>query len=61
MGNITFSYLNINSKRNKFENLCELVSGDADIFFYCEHKTEPFVPGSAILDTWFLEASKNGC
>ena len=30
-GNIIFSYLNINFIRNKFENLCELVTGNINI------------------------------
>ena len=32
-GNIIFSYLNTNSIKNKFENLCQLVAGNVDILF----------------------------
>ena len=39
--NIIFSYLNINSIRNKFENLCGLVEGNVDIFSVAETKLDP--------------------
>ena len=59
--NIIFSYLNINSIRNKFENFCELVAGNADILCICLNKTGPFVPEFSILNTGFSEAPTNGC
>ena len=51
--NIIFCYLNINSIRNRFENLCELVAGNVNILFYCGNKTGPFLHEFAILNTWF--------
>ena len=40
-GNIIFSYLNIISIRNKFENLCELVAGNVDILCTAKTKLDP--------------------
>ena len=40
VGNIIFSYLNINSIRNKFENLCELDAGNVDVLYIAETKLE---------------------
>ena len=48
-GNIIFSYLNINSIRNKFENLCELVAGNVDILCIAETKLDPSFPNSQFL------------
>ena len=48
-GNIIFSYLNINSIRNKFENLCELVAGNVDILCIVETKLDPSFPNSQFL------------
>ena len=48
-GNIIFSYLNINSIRNKFENLCELVAGNVDILCIAETKLGPSFPNSQFL------------
>ena len=48
-GNIFFSYLNANSIRNKFENLCELVAGNVDILCMAETKLDPLVPNSQFL------------
>ena len=39
--NILFSYLNINSTRNKFENLCELVAGNAGILLLRKQNWAP--------------------
>ena len=44
-GNIIFSHLNINSMRNKFENLFKLVAGNVDILCIAETKLD--------LNTWF--------
>ena len=48
-GNIIFSYLNINSTRSKFENLCELVAGNVDILCIAETKLDPSFPNSQFL------------
>ena len=48
-GNIIFSYLNINSIRNKFENLCELVASNVDILCIAEAKLDPSFPNSRFL------------
>ena len=45
-GNIIFSYLNINSIRNKFENLCELVAGNVDTLCIAKTKLDPAFPNS---------------
>ena len=39
--NLFFSYLNINSIRNKFGNLCELVAVNIDILYNAETKLDP--------------------
>ena len=48
-GNIIFSYLNINSIRNKFESPCELLSGNVDILCIAETKLDPSFPNSQFL------------
>ena len=47
--NIIFSYLNINSIRNKFENPCKLVAGNVDILCIAETKLDPSFPNSQYL------------
>ena len=47
--NIIFSYLNINSIRNKFQNLCELVAGNVNILCIAETKLNPAFPNSQFL------------
>ena len=54
-GNIIFSYLNINSIRNKFENLCELVAGNVDILCIVETKLGPSFPNSQFLIPGFYK------
>ena len=44
-----FSYLNINSLRNKFENLCELVADNVDILCIAETKLDPSFSNSQFL------------
>ena len=39
--NIIFSYIIINSIRNKFDNLCDLISKNVDILSVAETKLEP--------------------
>ena len=48
-GNIIFSYLNINSIRKKFENLCELVAGNVYILCIAETKLDPSFSNSQFL------------
>ena len=40
-GNMIFSYFNIKSIRNMFENLCELVADIVDILCIAETKLDP--------------------
>ena len=47
--NIIFSYLNINSIRNKFENPCKLVAGNVDILCIAETKLDPSFLNSKFL------------
>ena len=54
-GNITFSYLNINSIRDKFENHCELVAGNVDILCIAETKLDPLFPNSQFLILGFYK------
>ena len=49
VGNIFFSYLNINSIRSKFENLCELVARNVHILCIAETKLDPSFPNSQFL------------
>ena len=42
--NLNFAYLNINSVRNKFENLIEIINGNVDIFTIAETKLNGFFP-----------------
>ena len=48
-GNIIFSYLNISSIRNKFENLCKLVAGNVYILCIAETKLDPLFHNSQFL------------
>ena len=57
-GNIIFSYLNINSIRNKFENLCELVAGNVDILCIAETNLNPSFPNSQFLISGFHKSLK---
>ena len=44
--NLNFTYLNINSVRNKFENFKEIVNGNVDIFTIAETKLDGSFPTS---------------
>ena len=46
---VTSGKHNINSIRNKFENLCELVAGNVDILCIVETKLEPLFPNLQFL------------
>ena len=48
-GNIIFSYLNINSIRNKFENICEFVAGNVDNLCIAQTKLDPSFPNLQFL------------
>ena len=52
-GNIIFSYLNINSVRNKFKTLCELVAGNVDFLCIVETKLDPSFPNSQFFKPGF--------
>ena len=43
---VTFGHLNINSLRNKFEQLAEMVKGFVDIFLISESKLDDSLPES---------------
>ena len=49
--NLNFTYLNINSVRNKFENFKEIVNGNVDIFTIAETKLD----GSFLISQFELE------
>ena len=53
--NIIFSYININSIRNKFDNLCDLISKNVDILSVGETKLDPSFPNSQFLISGFHE------
>ena len=53
--NIIFSYININSIRNKFDNLCDLISKNVDILSVAETKLDPSFPNSQFLIPGFHE------
>ena len=44
LSNIIFSYLNINSIRNKFENLREIIDGNVDVLCVAETKNDSSFP-----------------
>ena len=53
--NIIFSYININSIHNKFDNLCDLISKNADILSVAETKLDVSFPNSQFLIPGFHE------
>ena len=53
--NIIFFYININSIRNKFDNLCDLISKNVDIISVAETKLDPSFPNSQCLIPSFYE------
>ena len=53
--NIIFSYININSFRNKFDNLCDLISKNVDILSVAETNLDPSFPNSQFLIPGFHE------
>ena len=44
--NIIFSYISINSIRNKFDNLCDMISKNVGILSVTETKLDPSFPNS---------------
>ena len=53
--NIIFSYININSIRNKFENLCDIVGNNVDILSIAETKLDSSFPNAQFLLPGFHE------
>ena len=53
--NIIFSYFSTNSIRNKFDNLCDLISKIIDILSAAETKFDPSFPNSQFLILGFHE------
>ena len=50
-----FSYININSIRNKSDNLCDLILKNLDILSVAETKLDPSFPNSQFLIPGFHE------
>ena len=53
--NIFLSYININSIRNKFENLCDIVGNNVDILSIAETKRDSSFPNAQFLLPGFHE------
>ena len=53
--NIIFSYININSIRNKFENLCDIVGKNVDVLSIAETKLDSSFPNAQFLLPGFHE------
>ena len=53
--NIIFSYININSIRNKFENLCDIVGNNVDVLSIAETKLDSSFPNEQFLLPGFHE------
>ena len=53
--NIIFSYININSIRNKFENLCDIVGNNVDVLSIAETKLDSSFPNAQFLLPGFHE------
>ena len=47
--NIIFSYININSIRNKFENLCEIIENNVDVLSIAETKFDSSFPNAQLV------------
>ena len=53
--NIIFSYININSIRNKFENLCDIAGNNMDFLSIAETNIESSFPNAQFLLLGFHE------
>ena len=53
--NIIFSYININSIRNQFDNLCDSISKNVDVLSVAETKLDASFPNSQFLILGFHE------
>ena len=53
--NIIFSYININSISNKFENLCDIVGNNVDVLSIAETKLDSLFPNVQFLLPGFHE------
>ena len=47
--NIIFSYININSIGNKFENLCEIIENNVDVLSIAETKFDSSFPNAQLV------------
>ena len=47
--NVIFGHLNINSLRNKFESISELIKGNFDIFLINETKLDASFPSNQVI------------
>ena len=56
--NIIFSYININPIRNKFDNLCDLISKNVEIISVAETKLDGSFPNSQFLIPGFHESMR---
>ena len=56
--NIIFSYIDINSIRNKFDNLCDLISKNVNILSVAETKLDVSFPNSQFLIPGFHERKR---
>ena len=56
--NIIFSYININSNRNKFENLCDIVGNNVDVLSIAETKLDSSFPNAQFFLPGFHEPLK---
>ena len=56
--NIIFSYININSTRNKFDHLCDLIFKKVDILSVAETKLDPSFPNLQSLIPGYHEAMR---
>ena len=50
--NINFSYININSIRNKFENPCDIVGNNVDVLSIAETKLDSSFPNAQLLPSF---------
>ena len=53
--NIIFSYININTIRNKFENLCDIVGNNVDVLSIAETKLDSSFANAQFLLPGFHE------
>ena len=64
--NIIFSYININSIGNKFENLCEIIENNVDVLSIAETKFDSSFPNGQLVlpgfhKPWRLDMNNRSC